>query len=283
MSMSEEPAEKKSFGQKLGAFGAKMKRRASNGVDSTKRRFTFDGEIKSALDTLNNIMHPDITLNKREAGIPAKILANAKGLVFMTEVKGGFLFSAKGGTGLVIKKLEGGKWSGPSLFGFGGVGAGLMVGISRTDTILLLNTEEAVKVFMGKGQVKLGADLEVTAGPVGRHAGAAGNVGKGGIAPSYAYSHSKGIYAGISIDGTVIVCRNKDNAKFYNGPVTSEDILEGRVDVPETMVLEDLYSLLRKVEKEVKRQRTMSRIQDVMPSVEMPGGAKMGVAKAMVS
>jgi len=80
------------------------------------------------------------------------------------------------------------------------------------------------------------------------------------------------------------VCRNKDNAKFYNGPVTSEDILEGRVDVPQSMVLEDLYSLLRKIEKEVKRKKTMDNIKGSMPSisVEMPGGAKMGVAKRMV-
>jgi len=279
-----EPQEKKSFGQKVGAFGASLKRRARGVSDSAKNRLAFEGEIKSALKTLNNIMYPDITLNKREAGIPAKILAKAKGLVFMTEMKAGFLFSGKGGTGLVVKKLADGKWSGPSLFGFGGVGAGLMVGFSRTDTILLLNTEKAVKVFMGKGQVKLGADLEVTAGPVGRHAGAAGNVGKRGIAPSYAYSHSKGLYAGLSIDGTVIVCRNKDNAKFYNGPVTSEDILEGRVDVPQSMVLEDLYSLLKNIEKEVKRKKTMDNIKGALPSisVEMPGGAKMGVAKKMV-
>jgi len=280
-----EVVEKKTFGQKVGAFGAKLKRKASDAGDRAKKRFAFDGEIKKAIETLNNIMYPDVTLSRREAGIPAKILAKAHGLVFMTEIKGGFLFSAKGGTGIVIKKLEDGNWSGPSLFGFGGVGAGLMVGFSRTDTILLLNTPEAVKVFEGKGQIKLGADLEVTAGPVGRHAGAAGNLGKNGAAASYAYSHSKGIYAGLSIDGTVIVCRNKDNAKFYNGPVSSEDILEGKVDVPESMVLEDLYSLLRSIEKEMKRKRTMDGIRNVMPSVEIPSqsGAKMGMAKAMMS
>lgn len=233
-----------------------MKKKVDHVGEMTQKRFAFEGEIKQALETLNNMVYPEMTIHaSTEKAIPLKIMMNAVGLVFMTEVKAGFLFSGKGGSGVVIARLPDGTWSGPSLFGHAGIGAGLMVGASKTNSVILLNTPEAVKTFSGKGQVKLGADVEVAAGPVGRHAGGAANVGANGVAPSYAYSHSQGLYAGISIDGTVLIPRDNDNAKVYGRPVTTEDILTGRVEAPPSMILQDLYALLNKIYQDAKVEK----------------------------
>lgn len=247
-------------------FGSFVSKKGGALASMTRKRFAFDGELQVAVDTLEALTYPDFALTQKEKTIPFRILKDASGLVFMTEVKAGFLFSGKGGTGLVIKRLPDGKWSGPSLFGFAGVGAGLMVGMSKTNTLICLNSAEAVKTFEGKGQVKLGADFEVAAGPVGRHAGGAANVGKSGVAPSLAYSHSKGLYAGLSIDGTVLIPRHKDNAAFYGRPVTTEEILEGEVRPPDSMVLKDLYALLKRVEKEGRATARMNDISSSVPS-----------------
>lgn len=258
-------------------MGSFMTRQASNVAVKTKQRFACDGEIQSFVETLESMSLPDFAVSEKEKAIPFRILTEAKGLVFLTEVKAGFLFSGKGGTGLVIKRLPDGKWSGPSLFGFAGIGAGLMVGFSKTNTLICLNTEEAVKVFEGKGQVKLGADLEVAAGPLGRHAGGAANVGKSGVAPSYAYSHSMGLYAGVSIDGTVLIPRDKDNAAFYGQKVTTSQILEGEVAPPNSMALQDLNTLLKRIEKEGKAAQRMASVSSAMPSPQgLAGKAMMG-------
>jgi hypothetical protein len=123
-------------------------------------------------------------------------------------------------------------------FGSVAVGAGVMAGVSKTNTIVVLNSNDAVKVFCSKGQIKFGADLQVTAGPIGREAGVEINGGDAGysISPSFSYSHSVGLFAGVyicnivffmfgcrhipiqcctatgvGIDGTVVVPRENDN------------------------------------------------------------------------
>ena len=78
----------------------------------------------------------------------------------------GFLVSGSGGYGLVVARITEDVWSAPSLIGVGGMGGGFQVGISKTDAVLILNNEDAVKAFSGKAQVKLGSELSVAAGPV---------------------------------------------------------------------------------------------------------------------
>jgi len=224
---------------------------ASNLKTKAKARLCMSGEIKSAVETLNQLARPDFALARdKEQRIPLKILQRAQGLAFMTEVKAGFLFSGKGGSGIVIRKQTDGTWSGPCAFGFAGVGAGLMVGASKTSTIVVLNTPEACDVFTSKGQVKFGADLEVTAGPVGRDIGGELRGGKTGIAPCFSYSHSKGLYAGLSIDGTCLITKDNVNNEFYGVPVTPLEILSKGVEPPaELYELNELYTILARLSK----------------------------------
>ena len=104
---------------------------------------------------------------------------------------------------------------------------------------------EAVESFGASAQVSLGAELGVSAGPIGRSAAAAVNVGDGGIAPCYSYSQSKGLFAGISLEGAAIIPRKDVNLKFYGKSAERKDLLSGRVPPPPAA--EPLYAAIRKV------------------------------------
>jgi len=162
-----------------------------------------------------------------ERGIPAHILINARGLAIISVVKAGFIFSGKAGEGVVVARTGHG-WSGPSFIGTGGAGWGPQIGAQVTDFVIVLNTEGAVRAFSKGGNVTLGADASVAAGPVGRAAEADVTPG----AAIYTYSKTKGLFIGASLEGAVIGTRSGANAHYYGRPVTAYDILHGRVTPP---------------------------------------------------
>ncbi len=164
-----------------------------------------------------------------EQSIPPAIVKNARGLAILTVMKGGFIFSGRVGKGIVIARIKEG-WSGPSAIGTGGIGFGLQIGGQVSEFVIVLNTDEAVKAFAQKGNVALGSDLSVSAGPVGRSLSA-------DVAPMaavYSYSRSQGLFAGISLEGTVIATRTKENTQYYGKKVDPEDILSGKVKPPKS-------------------------------------------------
>ena len=162
-----------------------------------------------------------------EQSIPREVLRDAKGLAIMTVIKAGFIFSGRGGTGVVVARTEHG-WSPPSAIGTGGAGFGLQIGAQVTEFVIILNTYDAVRAFSQGGNVQLGGDLSVAAGPVGRSVEA----GITPVAAVYTYSRAQGLFAGISLEGTVIVTRNETNARYYGREVTPREILHGKVKAP---------------------------------------------------
>jgi lipid-binding SYLF domain-containing protein len=162
-----------------------------------------------------------------ESAIPPHVLRHAQGLAILSVLKVGFVVSGKGGQGIVVARTGGG-WSGPSFVGTGGAGWGFQVGAQVTDFVFVLNSRAAVRSFARDGNVTLGADASVAAGPVGRDAHA-------GVTPTaaiYAYSRSKGLFAGASLEGAVIATQKTANARYYGRPVSANDILTGRVTAP---------------------------------------------------
>lgn len=157
-----------------------------------------------------------------EKGIPRDVLRHAKGLAIMSVVKAGFIFSGKGGQGVVVARTGRG-WSGPSFIATGGAGWGLQIGAQVTDFVIVLNNDKAVEAFARGGNVTIGADLSAAAGPVGRTAG-------GALAPTaaiYTYSKSKGLFAGVSLEGAVIGTQRQSNFQYYGRPVRADEILKG--------------------------------------------------------
>jgi lipid-binding SYLF domain-containing protein len=162
-----------------------------------------------------------------ENAIPQAVLKDAKGLAIMTVIKAGFGISGRGGKGVVVARTRSG-WSGPSALGTGGAGFGLQIGAEVTEFVMILNTDEAVKAFSRDVNVTLGGDISVAAGPVGRHVAAAVTP----VAAVYTYSRTQGLFAGISLEGTVVGTRNDANAEYYGRSITPEEILSGKVSPP---------------------------------------------------
>ncbi len=181
--------------------------------------------MQDDVDQAVNILQRFKSIPEKE--IPPSVLRQARGLAIMTVAKAGFIFSARGGSGVVVAR-KGKGWSPPSALGTGGAGFGLQIGAEVTEFVIVLNTENAVKAFSQGGNVSLGAQLSVAAGPVGRTAEAS-------VMPQaavYTYSRSQGIFAGVSLQGTVIGSRDEANASYYGRSVTPSEILSGRIKAP---------------------------------------------------
>ncbi|KAI9223860.1 hypothetical protein BC828DRAFT_374890 [Blastocladiella britannica] len=162
--------------------------------------------------------------------IPPDILARAKGVAILTVVKAGFGWAGKTGSGVVVARLPDGSWSAPTAIMTAGVSFGGQIGAEITDFVVILNTESAVKAFSQAGNLTLGGNLSVAAGPWGRTAEASGTMRN--LAAVYSYSKSKGLFAGISIEGSAIMERKDANEKFYGAKVSAKDLLSGAIAVP---------------------------------------------------
>lgn len=162
-----------------------------------------------------------------EKAIPRDVLRQAKGLAIMSVVKAGFIFSAKGGQGVVVARTPRG-WSGPSFIATGGGGWGLQAGAQITDFVIVLNTDAAVRAFSRGGNVTIGVDLSAAAGPVGRTAA-------GAVMPTaavYTYSRSKGLFVGVSLEGAVVGTQRQSNFNYYERLVRADSILSGVTKPP---------------------------------------------------
>lgn len=181
--------------------------------------------FKSFVDSGNNGL---------DGVIPRSVLHNAKGFAIFTIFKAGFLFSARAGTGVVIARLEDGTWSAPSAIGTAGLGVGGQAGAEMTDFLVVLNSRSAVKSFMSAGSLTLGGNLSIAVGPLGRNGEAIGSLNTSGkVAAMYSYSKTRGLFGGVSIEGSVIVERQDANAQAYHGDVSVKQLLSGAVPSPE--------------------------------------------------
>jgi lipid-binding SYLF domain-containing protein len=202
---------------------------------------TMGAEIRKATYSLVNLFTSDWIQDK---SVPAQLMENARGIAFLTIGKGGVVLAPKFGTGLVIAKLPDDTWSAPTAIGTFGVTWGLLAGADITDFVVFLNSSEAINAFSGAGNVQLGAELGVAVGPIGREAGGRVNIGENGYAPAIAYAHSKGLYAGLGLDGSLIITRPDVNLNFYGQAHTPEEILNGIVTPPKAA--EVLYEAIFK-------------------------------------
>jgi len=193
--------------------------------------FTLPGEADKCAKILETFLadpsNPESALN----AIPKAVLQRARGLAVFQILKAGFVFSGKAGSGLVIARLPTGEWSAPSCIGTAGIGWGLQIGADITDFVVVLNNEGAVKAFSQGGNVTVGGNVSATAGPIGTGAGVESSLAN--PTPMFSYSKSKGLFAGLSLDGTILIERKDANREFYGLPISARDILEGRVPPPD--------------------------------------------------
>uniref|UniRef100_A0A060T535 ARAD1B07194p n=1 Tax=Blastobotrys adeninivorans TaxID=409370 RepID=A0A060T535_BLAAD len=167
-----------------------------------------------------------------DAVIPTEVLANAKGLAIITVLKAGFLFSGRAGSGIIVARLPDGSWSAPSAIMTAGAGVGGQIGAEITDFVFILNTRAAVESFSQAGSITLGGNISLAAGPLGRNAEAAGSASLKNVAAVFSYAKTKGLFAGVSLEGSVLVERRDANRNFYGPNASAKAILSGRVEPP---------------------------------------------------
>ena len=188
--------------------------------------YNLERQIEQSIVVLQNF-----TVHREaDEQIALGVLRNAIGLVFMTQVKAGFLWSGSVAAGVLIVRLPEGGWSAPASLGSVGAGFGLQIGAQSADIVIALFDQRAIDAFKGLGHLKLGGDFSVAVGPIGRSASVDGRVGPSGLTGMFSYSRSQGLFAGLSLDGAVIVRRDADNSEMYGPDVTVDEILSGSVE-----------------------------------------------------
>ncbi len=151
------------------------------------------------------------------------LLKTAKGVYIAPQVlRGAFIIGVSGGSGVLLARDEkAGGWGGPAFYTIGEASFGFQAGADASEVILLAMTERGVSKLLSTS-VKLGADVGIAAGPVG--AGVRGETA-GLSADIVSFARSKGLYAGISLEGAVVAIRGGLNQAYYGKPVTPTDIL----------------------------------------------------------
>ncbi|KAI9652134.1 MAG: hypothetical protein M1829_001839 [Trizodia sp. TS-e1964] len=159
--------------------------------------------------------------------IPQKVIREAKGLAIFTTMRSGLWISGAGGSGVLLARKEDGTWSPPSGILLHTAGLGFLIGIDIYDCVVVINDQKALDAF-SKIRCTLGGEVSAVAGPVGMGAVIESEVHEN-QAPIFTYLKSRGFYAGVQIDGTVIIERSDENERFYGERISVANILAGKV------------------------------------------------------
>ena len=178
--------------------------------------------VQNAVRVMHEIMQaPD-------KAVPRDLLQNARAIAVIPDmVKAGLIFGGRRGEGLISVKSPDGTWSNPSFITLTGGSVGFQAGVSSTDVILVFRTQRGVDSIVN-GKFTIGADAAAAAGPVGRTASAATDSQM--KAEIYSYSRSRGLFAGVALDGSVLRIDYDANAAAYGAGITPRRIFEGGVN-----------------------------------------------------
>jgi lipid-binding SYLF domain-containing protein len=184
-----------------------------------------DARLRSSVDVLHSIMAtPD-------KGIPEEVLSNAKCILVVPDlIKGGFIFGGKHGRGVASCRTEHG-WSAPAFVSIGGGSWGLQIGVEGVDLVMLVMNEQGFQHLLSS-KFALTGEGSVAAGPVGRHA-SAGTDWKMNT-EVLTYSRSKGVFAGLTLEGAVIQQDDDSTRAIYGKHMRFRNILSGKVSTPES-------------------------------------------------
>lgn len=177
-----------------------------------------------------------------EKGIPPALLHDAYGMAIIPGViKLGFIVGGRYGSGVLVVRDNSGKWSPPAFVSLYGGGIGWQIGAQSTDIILVFKSRRSIDGIM-KGKFTLGGDAAVAAGPVGRSLEAATDVKL--KAEIYSYSRSRGLFAGVSLEGAALQIDDEADAAFYGRQdIFAGDILSGKVG-SDSHAVKELQKLL---------------------------------------
>ena len=194
--------------------------------------------VESATEVLTKIM------GIPESAIPPALLADAQGIaVIPSVIKVGLFVGGQYGRGVLVVRGKGGAWSNPVFVTLMSGSIGWQIGAESTDFVIVFKTPRSIEGIM-KGQYTLGAEAAAAAGPVGRSVKASTDIEL--KAEIYSYSRSRGLFAGVSLEGSSLQVDDKSNAAFYEKEnVLPSGILSGK-EVKTPAVAEKLNTSLEK-------------------------------------
>ena len=158
-----------------------------------------------------------------EKTVPQALLSRAYAVaVIPNVVKAAFGLGARRGKGIIVIRQDDNSWSNPAFVTLTGGSVGWQIGAQSTDIILVFKTRKGVE-GIENGSLTLGADASIAAGPIGRHTGVSTDIEF--QSEVYSYSRSRGLFAGVSLEGTGVTMDRKANAAFYDSiSITPERI-----------------------------------------------------------
>jgi lipid-binding SYLF domain-containing protein len=186
------------------------------------REDTVD-RLQSSVEVVRSIM------STPDKGIPEEVLSGAKCILVVPHlIKGGFIFGAKHGRGVATCRTADG-WSAPAFVSVGGGSWGLQIGVEGVDLIMLVMNDRGFQQLLSS-KFELTGEGSVAAGPVGRHA-SAGTDWKLNT-EVLTYSRSKGVFAGLTLEGAVVEQDNDSTHAIYGKHMMFRNILSGKVPAP---------------------------------------------------
>jgi lipid-binding SYLF domain-containing protein len=174
----------------------------------------------------------DEIMAARDKAIPNSVLEKSEGIaVFPSTIKGGFIVGGQHGRGILSARLTGGRaWSAPGFMTVTGGSFGAQIGAQAVDLVLVIVNRRGLQKMMGN-EFKVGVDAGVAAGPVGREASAATDIQM--RAEIFSYSRSRGLFAGINLNGASIRSDDDANQRFYGKTLRTADVIFKMIpDVP---------------------------------------------------
>src|SRR5271154_2707645 len=186
------------------------------------REDTVD-RLQSSVDVLHAIM------STPDKGIPEEVLSGAKCILVVPDlIKGGFILGGKHGRGVASCRTADG-WSAPAFVSVGGGSWGLQIGVEGVDLVMLVMNDRGLQHLLSS-KFEMTGEGSVAAGPVGRHTSAGTDILLN--TEVLTYSRSKGIFAGLTLEGAVIEQDNDSTRAIYGRHMMFRNILSGRASIP---------------------------------------------------
>jgi len=230
-------------------------------------RVTMEGLLSQARQSFEVFVNSGNMIDV-EKKISDKLMRYAYGIILLTEVNAGFLMGGgKVGTGIIVTRLTTNRWSAPIAVGHAGLSFGPQLGASKVDHVIILPSPESLESFLGKGQISIKGNTQLTVGNIGRDAqvGVAVSV-EGKLAPVTSYSFgAKGLYGGLSIGSIVLAPRTACNKAFYGYDINLKDITSGQIEAP--LLNEDYKRIveLLNVHQKLNENHVINAVDDADP------------------
>ena len=192
-------------------------------------------QVRKAAYTLQNLIDGMETALD-DGDITSDLFKDCDAIMIITVCKLAFVGGIRFGTGLVVSrnKRDPSKWSAPCAIILLGLTFGAQIGGSLTDLIVPMHDKDAVARFSvpGGSHIMLGGEAGLALGPIGRTGEASMHGSTRGVDTAVSYSHSRGLYSGITVDGALVKVRDDVNQKFYGNAVNPKDLFSGAIEPP---------------------------------------------------